>query len=108
MVLKWAQGSTHTVQPFTLQTGAGTPLDLTGLTGSAITLKYSPISPIETYSALQGTATITSATQGQFNYLFATRDVAYSGNYQLVISVAFSSSDIWNSYPFTFIVVGTT
>jgi hypothetical protein len=106
-IISWSQNSTHIQLPVTLQTSAGTALDMTGLTGTAIAVKTRPAEQISAYTALSGVATMTNASLGQFTYKFAVADVAAAGNYKLVVSVTFGINDIWTSFEQDFVITQT-
>lgn len=102
--MNWTQGTTYDQPIFQVQKSDGTPLDLSGLAGSAITLKTRPNAPVSLYGTLQGTVTILMPqTAGQFSYQFASGDVATAGNFLLVVSVLFGSAPA-NSTEIPFIV----
>ena len=106
-MIQWSQNSTHIQLPITLQTSAGTPVDLTGLSGSAVTIKVRPAEQVSAYILLQGTSTITNAGLGQITYKFAASDVASAGKFKLVVTATFGSNDIWSSFEQDFIITQT-
>jgi hypothetical protein len=106
-VINWSQNSTHLRLPITLQTSSGTPLDLTGISANAITLKVRPASQSTNYTNLTGTSFITSAGAGQITYKFSASDVAVAGHFKLVISVSFGVGDNWNSFEQDFVISQT-
>lgn len=101
--MNWTQGSIYTSASFIAAGPTGAILNLTGLTGSNITLRMRPNAPVSKYATLAGTATITSATTGAFTYAFAAADVANAGSFLLVIDVAYSGVPV-NSAEIPFII----
>lgn len=105
MPTSWPQGHTHTALPVTLTTQSGTPIDLTLAT--AITVKMRPAVPVSSYVALAGTPTVTSATSGQFNYVFAPADVATFGAFKLMVTVTYSTTDEADFFEVDFLITQT-
>jgi hypothetical protein len=103
-MIKWSQDSTYMRLPMTLGSSNGKPLDLTGLSAAAITLKKRPAGEGTNYTDLVGTPTILNASKGQIYYKFDPTDVSVSGDYYLVVSVSFGLTDIWNSFEQEFVI----
>jgi hypothetical protein len=105
--MNWTQGTTYTPASFTATGPNGAALNLTGLSGSNITLRMRPNAPVSKYGALAGAATITTAVSGLFTYAFAASDVAVAGSFFLVIDVMYSGVPV-NSAEIPFIISQAT
>jgi hypothetical protein len=107
MSLSWPQGHTHSPLPITLATQAGTPLDLTGVSPTSITVKLRPNSPVSSYVPLVGTVAIPAPTLGQITYTFAPADVALFGAYKLTVTVTYGANDEADFYEIDFLITQT-
>ena len=97
-MITWPQNDTYTALSLTLQSSDGTPLNLTGLSASAITVSLRPVTPLGVSTPCTGTAAIITANSGVITYTFGSADVATPGNYYLEISVAFTGGT-WPAFP---------
>ncbi|MGZ6373433.1 MAG: hypothetical protein ACXWPI_01795 [Ktedonobacterales bacterium] len=112
MSYQWPQGNTHTQMPIQVIGNDGTPVDLTGVPFTSITLQRAiVISPgVQTYPFVACTGAVTAFTDvanGKFTYKFSTADVATPGNYQLIIVVDYGGSDVLKSLPMDFTITRT-
>lgn len=107
MGISWVQGQTYTLLPLTLKQTATSALDLTGVSAGNISVQVKRKdgrSPT-VFTALTGTPSISSASNGSILYQFADQDVAVSGEYQLLVRVVMPNGKVWKSMPVDFLIL---
>src|ERR1017187_2701408 len=88
----WPKGQIE-LMTFPCMQDGGTPINLTGLVGSNITIILQPTAGGSDITGT-GTASIFSATQGIIQYLPSGRDVGTVANYSLRTQITFPSGPI--------------
>ena len=101
--IDWTQTTTHSVLPVTCQAQDGTLLPLSGVT--SITGAMRPRNIVGSYTNLSGTANVTDAANGKFDFQFAAADVVNWVDFYLVFKIAFSDGRTTVSFPAVFTIV---
>jgi hypothetical protein len=99
----WPVGDSHTRVYTQALSDIGVPVDLTG---STMTAKLRQVGTTS-FEILTGQGFLITPQQGVFSWQFSPSDVSQSGVYKMIFTATYGVSDLWNSFEFDFILLGS-